>query len=129
MSASRVAELDKLLQQLYEDNVLGKLSYIRYKAMSENMEKEYEYLVTKRKEIQDKLSETDKTKKNAEDFAEIISKYVGITELDYDILHVLIDKIVVHQREEVDGKNCQKIDIYYRFIGNATNDITIVRKY
>ena len=34
--------------------------------MSENMEKEYEYLVTKRKEIQDKLSETDKTKKNAD---------------------------------------------------------------
>ena len=42
------------------------ISDIRYKAMSENMEKEYEYLVTKRKEIQDKLSETDKTKKNAD---------------------------------------------------------------
>ena len=129
MSAARVEELDKLLQQLYEDNVLGKLSDIRYKAMSENMEKEYEYLVTRRKEIQDKLAETDKTKKNAEDFAEIISKYVGITELNYDLLHVLIDKIVIHQREEIDGENCQKVDIYYRFIGNATNNITIVRKY
>ena len=41
----------------------------------------------------------------------------GITELNYRILHQLIDKILVSKAEKVDGEYVQKIQIFYRFIG------------
>ena len=128
-SQARVNELDKLLQKLYEDNALGRLSDNRYKSMSENMEQEYDTLIARCSEIRAVLSEKDSSKKNAEDFAELISKYIGITELDYERLHVLIDKIYIHEKEKSEGKTTQKVDIYYRFIGNMRNDTTVTRKY
>ena len=66
------------------------------------------------------LSETDRAKRNSTDFADLITKYADIQELDFDLVHMLIEKILVHEKEEKDGETVQKIDIYYRFIGNTT---------
>ena len=46
-----------------------------------------------------------------------------ITELDEELLHTLIDKIVVHEKElDDDGVVVMmKVDIYYRFIGKVGN--------
>ena len=52
-----------------------------------------------------------------QDFIDEVSKYAGITELNYKILHQLIDKILVSKAEKVDGEYVQKIQIFYRFIG------------
>ena len=46
-------------------------------------------------------------------------KYSSIEELTPDILHEFIDKIVVHHREEVFGEKIQKIEIYYKMIGQV----------
>ena len=48
----------------------------------------------------------------------LIKKYTVIDQLDAAILNELIDKIEVHEAEKIDGKRVQKVDIYYRFIGN-----------
>ena len=34
-----------------------------------------------------------------------------------EILNELIEKILIHQAEKVDGKKVQEIDIYYRGVG------------
>ena len=52
-----------------------------------------------------------------QDFIDKVSKYAGIIELNYKILHQLIDKILVSKAEKVDGEYVQKIQIFYRFIG------------
>ncbi len=36
-----------------------------------------------------------------------------------NILHEFIDKIVVHHREEAFGEKVQKIEIYYKMIGQV----------
>ncbi len=36
-----------------------------------------------------------------------------------ELLHTLVDKIVVHEKEVVDGKIILRVDIYYRFIGKV----------
>lgn len=118
-SQSRMKELNRILQKLYEDNALGKMSDERYHAMSDSMEQEYSTLKSRVAEITEMLSQTEKAKKNAADFAELIGKYTDITELDSNLLHTLIDKIVVHEKCVVDGEATQRIDIYYRFIGNT----------
>lgn len=117
---SRIKQLDRILQKLYEDNALGIISDERYHSMADSMEQEYKQLKARMLEISTMLSETERSKKNAGDFADLVAKYTNITELDADLIHMLIDKIVVHEKEEKDGETVQKIDIYYRFIGNTT---------
>lgn len=34
-----------------------------------------------------------------------------------ELLHTLVEKIVVHEKEVVDGQIIMRVDIYYRFIG------------
>ena len=117
---SRVKELSKILQKLYEDNALGKLSDERYHDMSGSMEQEYSSLKSRIAEISDVLSQTEKATKNAAEFADLVEKYADIKELDSDLIHTLIEKIVVHEKDVVDGDTTQRIDIYYRFIGNTS---------
>lgn len=114
----RIGELDTLLQKIYEDMVFGVISKERYMSMSENMEKELSALKARSNEISAALQENDANRANAEKFAELIENYIGITELDYELVHTLIEKIYIHERENIDGKAVVRVDIYYRFIGN-----------
>ena len=119
----RIGELDTLLQKIYEDMVFGVISKERYMSMSENMEKELSVLKARSNEISAALQENDANRANAEKFAELIENYIGITELDYELVHTLIEKIYIHERENIDGKAVVRVDIYYRFIGsNADSD-------
>lgn len=119
----RIGELDTLLQKIYEDMVFGVISKERYMSMSENMEKELSTLKARSNEISAALQENDNNRTNAEKFAELIENYIGITELDYELVHTLIEKIYIHERENIDGKAVVRVDIYYRFIGsNADSD-------
>lgn len=119
----RSGELDTLLQKIYEDMVFGVISKERYMSMSENMEKELSALKARSNEISAALQENDANRANAEKFAELIENYIGITELDYELVHTLIEKIYIYERENIDGKAVVKVDIYYRFIGsNADSD-------
>lgn len=119
----RIVELDTLLQKIYEDMVFGVISKERYMSMSENMEKELSALKARSNEISAALQENDANRANAEKFAELIENYIGITKLDYELVHTLIEKIYIHERENIDGKAVVKVDIYYRFIGsNADSD-------
>ena len=117
----RASELDTLLQKLYEDKVFGVITEERYFAMSGNMEKELSEVRKRIEEISKTLSDTEEDKKNAADFSELIGKYTDIEELTYELVHILIDKIIIHEREIVDGRAKVRVDIYYRFIGLAEN--------
>ena len=52
-----------------------------------------------------------------EQFAEQISGYAGITELNFKIINQLIEKILVSEPVEVDGQKIQRLTIHYKFIG------------
>ena len=45
--------------------------------------------------------------------------YTDITEVTEELLHTLVDKIVVHEKEVIDGEIIMRVDIYYRFIGKV----------
>ena len=113
----RLAELDTLLQHIYEDHVFGRLTDERYATMSANYEAETEKLKTRYTEIQTQLSAFTKKARNAKAFADLVEQYTDITELTPELLHTLVEKIVVHEKEVVDGQIIMRVDIYYRFIG------------
>ncbi|SDN27974.1 protein of unknown function [Lachnospira pectinoschiza] len=117
----RLSELDMLLQKLYEDNAFGKISDERYASMSASFEKESQQLKSKTSELQDLLNGDAKQMKDAKQFASLVEKYTDITELTSELLHTLIDKVVVHEKEVEGDAIVMKVDIYYRFIGRVGN--------
>lgn len=126
----RISELDILLQKLYEDKVFGIISEERFLSISSSMENELSELKARVKQISDYVSENEKNSANASAFAKLVEQYIGIAELDYELVHMLIDKIYIHEREVIDGKSHIRIDICYRFIGNCSEDepVTVIRR-
>lgn len=49
----------------------------------------------------------------------MVEQYISITELTEELLHTLIDKIVMHEKEVIGDEVVMRADIYYRFIGRV----------
>lgn len=114
----RIGELSKILNKLYEDAALEKISEERYQAMAPKYEREQAALQGQREELAAEISKSDKVYENIEQFLPLIWKYTGITELTPYILNELIEKIVVHEKVVgADGVKTQQVDIYYKFVG------------
>ncbi len=126
----RASELDTLFQKLYEDKVFGVISEERYFSISSNMENELAEIRSRINELTSIFAETERSKQGATDFAGLISKYTDIHERDYELVHILIEKIYIHEREIIDGRGNVQVDIYYRFIGHPDNNepTIVVRK-
>ncbi|MCL2355324.1 MAG: DUF4368 domain-containing protein [Oscillospiraceae bacterium] len=113
----RVNQLDVLFQRVYEDNVSGKITDERFNLLSNNYEIEQRDL---KQQIEIISIEIDLDTKKSLDTATFINKvkrYTEISELAPDILNEFIEKILVHEKEKVDGKKYQQIDIYYNGVG------------
>jgi len=81
-------------------------------------EQEQQERIEQRDILQADISKAEKVHDNVQTFLNLIQKYTDIQELTAAILHELIDKIVVHEKEETeDGKKVQMVEIHYRFIG------------
>lgn len=113
----RIAEIDALIQKIYEDNASGKLSDERYATLSLSYEEEQKKLKAAVLEMQAYLeTETDKT----ESLQRFIQKVKQITELKAltpELIHEFVDKIVVYAPRYLDGKRVQLLDIYYSGVG------------
>ena len=113
----RIAEIDKLIQRIYEDNVKGKLSDERFETLSNTYEAEQKELKEKLPEMESYLeAETDKTV-NLQKFVQKVKQITEPTKLTGELVHEFIDKIVVSAAHYLDGKRYQIIDIYYNGVG------------
>lgn len=116
---SRIAELNRIMKRLYEDNVLGKISDERFAILSEEYEAEQRELKERSASIRTELDRAEETQQGAEKFVGIVRKHLHFDELTPALLREFIEKIVVHEAVETDGRRHQQIDIYYSFIGRV----------
>ena len=119
----RIAEIDHLLNKLYEDNALGKLSDDRYAQMTKTFEEEQAELKKSIPELTYEITTLKARSDAADKFTKVIDSYTDIKELNADILNELIDKIVVHHKEKLYGKTYQQVEIYYRFVGELKETV------
>jgi hypothetical protein len=122
---NRIAELDKLFYDIYEDKSFGRLSDERFAKMSAMYEAEQTELNGKIEVLELELSdETDKTD-GVDKFLNIVKKYRDFEKLDGTIIREFIEKIIIHERVR-DGKNLvsQKVEIHYNFIGVVETEQT-----
>lgn len=113
----RIAQLEKILNKLYEDRALEKITEERYLSMNTNYENEYNELKERQNVLSQQIENIETTEYNAETFTNLIEKYLNITELNARILNELIEKIVVHEKEIINGEKFQMVEIYYKFVG------------
>lgn len=114
----RIEELTKILNKLYEDVALEKISEERYQAMAPKYEQEQSELRGQREKLSAEIARNDEIYDNIQQFLPLIWKYTNVQELTPHILNELIEKIVVHEKEIGEGGvKTQQVDIYYKFIG------------
>ena len=127
---NRVIEIDNLFMHIYEDNVSGKITDDRFRNLSFNYDKEQQELKLKIEQLSKDIENTEKKDTDVTRFISNVKKYTEINHLTTEILNELIEKIVIHQQEKINGKKVQEIDIYYRGVGIISfpvsmNDIEI----
>ena len=114
----RFEEIDQIIQRLYEDNLVRKLSDDRFIKMSQNYELEQSRLKDSIYIVKQKLSMQENQSMDISRFMQRIHKYTKITELSVEIVNELIDKIIIHKPEGNKRNRILKIEIHYNFIGN-----------
>lgn len=113
----RIAELSKLFRRMYENNVSGKLSDIRFEELSTDYETEQAYLENKLEQWQAKLDEQERQSKDVERFIRKCKQYTDLTELTPTILNDLVRKVFVEAPDKSDGKRRQNIHNSYDLVG------------
>ena len=125
----RIIELDRLFTRLYEDNVSGKISDERFAVMSEGYEDEQKKLRDSASELTAYIETAEQKSADVTTFISVVKKYERITELTPEIMHELIEKIVVHAPDKSSGHRTQQIDIYYRFDVAVSTAVADSMKY
>lgn len=115
---SRDKEIDALIEGLFEEKVLGNLTNERFKKLTYKYEDEQSEIKQTIKNIKKIVLEDAKHELDVNGFLDIVKKYSEIEKLSVQILNEFIDKIIVHHRETVGGMTSQKIEIFYKMIGN-----------
>ncbi len=113
----RVSEIENLYAKLYEDLTRELLTEKRFQMLSARFDSEQEELTAKIKELEKSAIADKEQLSSIEQFAEQISGYAGITELNFKIINQLIEKFLVSEPVEVDGQKTQRLTIHYKFIG------------
>ena len=111
----RIDELDKIIMRIYEDSVSEKITYERFLQMSDTFELEQVELKEKAIQIQEELEENETRSVNANRFVKAVKRNLRFKELTPEILHELINKIVIHERNKSSEGITQKVEIHYNF--------------
>ena len=101
----------------YEEHSKGKISDRNYNTLVAAYEKEQSELEMAVGEYEKTIGTSRANSENAANFVELIKRYADIDELTQVLLNTLIDRIEVHEPEEIDGEFVQKIDVFYKFVG------------
>lgn len=114
----RIKELDKLIEAVFEQNVLGKLPDDRYKRMLTNYENEQRSLMQKVEDADRLINTAQQENIDVRNFLANIRQCTDIKELTPSTVNKLIDKIEVFDRVRgADGKNHVPIKIHFVGIG------------
>ena len=122
---TRLEQIDKVLNKLYEDNALGTIPQDRYEQMSQKYSEEYYALKAELAELQEQLSAFENAGGRAQKFLKLTERYAAFTDLTPAILNEFISRIEVHERDKKRAKQAiQHIGIYFNYIGKFENEVT-----
>ena len=114
----RIQELDKLIEAVFEQNVLGKLPDDRYNRMLINYEKEQRDLMQKVEDAEKLINTAQQENIDIRNFISNIRQCTDLKELTPSIVNKLITKIEIFDRvTDEDGKKHVPIKIHFVGVG------------
>ncbi len=117
----RIADLDRIIKRLYEDNISEKLSDDRFNKLLGDYESEQAELNSKVTILNKELDELSSRTANLQSFMNIVAECGEITELTAELARRFIEKIVVHEAKIAEGtrrkRESQEIEVYFTYIG------------
>ena len=124
----RMEDLDRIIQHIYEDNVLGKLSDSRYLKLSRQYEKEQAEIEQLAAVLEREIEAQAGQVSDVNEFLKLVDKYLDIPELDAAILNELVSRIVVHSPARENGRKQVRIDLYFTYVGQIRIPLKIGRE-
>lgn len=109
----RMEELSRLMQIAYEDRLKGKMPEDICIGFIQKYSEEQKRLETEIVDTEKKLTETEDTIQNADEFIRNIKKYLEAPELTREMCYELIDRIIVGGSPTKTGKE-RTIEIVYK---------------
>ena len=119
---NRLAVIKTTIKNLYIDKCSGNLPEEVFKSMMEDFLKEQNELENQIPRLHDELEQIGTATDEVNEWLNLITDFTNIETLTRAVVCELIESITVSDRQKVDGKWEQSIDIRYRFIGNLLQD-------
>lgn len=113
----RVREIDGIIQKLYEDNAMGKISDERFATMSMSLENEQSELKDRILALENELENAEVKTEGLQRFIDKAKQVIRLEALTPELVHEFIEKIVVSAPEYKDGKRYQEVAIHYNGVG------------
>ena len=118
-SVARLSELERLMQNLYEDKCTGTIPQTVFQTLMQKYEAERAEKVGAIPELKRKVENYLENQADASRWLAIIRQYTELTELDESILFELVDRIEVGETKKINGQRICDIRVYYRYVGNV----------
>lgn len=109
----RLGELEKVIQSIYEDKVLGKIPEDICVNLLEKYQAEKVMLTKKVVDLEEKLNVVKKDGQDVEEFIKRLKKYTDISELSREMCLELIEYITI---DEYSADRPREIHIYYKLL-------------
>lgn len=117
----RKAEIQTVIQKLYEDNYLGRINKEHFDMMMNSLTKEEAQIDAEISILNHKSNKSEYDNYNR--FFKLLDNFSNLTELNQDVVRRLIDVIYIHQGsyQTINGVKSkeQKIVIQYKYIGKS----------
>ncbi len=117
-----LAVIKTTIKNLYIDKCSGNIPEEVFKSMMEDFLKEQSDLGNQIPRLHDELEQISTATDEVNEWLNLISDFTNIESLTKDVVCKLIESITVSDRQKVDGKWEQSIDIRYRFIDDLLQD-------
>ncbi len=122
-ATARITELEKLMQNLYEDKCTGVVPQTVFQTLMKKYEAERAQKAAALPELEQKLRTQLAARQEADRWTDIIRHYTEITELDETILFALVDRIEVGETRRQGAMRVCDVKVFYRYVGNVDGAI------
>ena len=123
--SSRLEQIEKVMNKLYEDNALEKIDQDRYEQLTLKYSDEYFLLKKELTEAQEQISDRESASQRAKKFIKLVESYCDFNDLTPTAINEFISKLVVHERHAKRARYAiQHVEVHFNYIGTFENELT-----
>jgi len=116
--ARQLEKLDMLIENLCADKAAGSIPDTLYKRQIVKYEQDRTNREAAMKVLEKRINSLQPLSTSASVWTGMIKQFTSLETLDMETLYLLIDKIIVHEAQIIDGKRVCDIEVIYNYVGN-----------